>query len=222
VSDIQKTLLGLDRGDAALRQYIRDEGKMVRRRFELPAESSTTTEVFRAGAIPYRFYSDTLTSGVFDPGGTVYRTRVTGTRRWFSGAFTYHLPYDDSLRKKMSADAVRARGVLNLSLTPETLWNIAPWSWAVDWILPVGDLISNLQDHSSDGLVLKYGYVMEHSYATDTYTYVGPGSAHCGVISLTSETKQRHKASPFGFGIDWNGLSPFQLSIAAALGISRR
>jgi hypothetical protein len=34
-------------------------------------------------------------------------------------------------------------------------------------------------------------------------------------------TKRRTEANPFGFGVSWKGLSPFQLSIAAALGISR-
>jgi len=65
---------------------------------------------------------------------------------------------------------------------------------------------------------------MEHTIVKDTYTRdPSPfkNGAGTGSISLITETKQRVRANPFGFGITWEGLSPFQLSIAAALGISK-
>jgi hypothetical protein len=129
----------------------------------------------------------------------------------------------------MARSALMAKKTLGLSLTPDTVWNLAPWSWAVDWFTNAGDVISNLTDWAVYGLCLRYGYIMEHTIARDTYTYVG-GSKGAGFkrteylpppIILEVETKIRRKANPFGFGLTWNGLSPIQLAIAAALGITR-
>jgi hypothetical protein len=160
-----------------------------------------------------------LFDNLFGHEGKTIRTRKTSTRQWFSGAFTYHLPIDNL--KIMGPNDVRRRGLINFDLTPETLWNLAPWSWAVDWFVPVGDLIGNLQDWSTDGLVMRYGYCMEHSVTTDTYNYIGQGGQYVGAIRLSTESKVRIQANPFGFGMSWESLSPRQLAIVAALGLSR-
>jgi hypothetical protein len=221
VADIYKTVGAHMSADAKIEQYLKDAGKTVRRRYDLGVQAETTVSESSGGFIPHTYYSSGPLSSVFGAGGKIVTTRVSSRHRWFSGACTYSLPLDDSMRR-MSPDDVRRAGLIDLSITPETLWNIAPWSWAVDWILPVGDLISNLQDHSTDSLVWTYAYTMEHSVSSVNYTYVGPGASHVGSLTLVTETKQRIAASPFGFGVDWNGLSPFQQSIVAALGISRR
>jgi hypothetical protein len=117
------------------------------------------------------------------------------------------------------------REILGLDLTPSTLWNLAPWTWAVDWFSNAGDVISNMSDWQDDGLVLRYGYMMEHSRATYAYTFEGPtglnGSLRPQPVVYVSESKRRVKATPFGFGLTWGGLTPIQLAIAAALGISK-
>jgi len=43
----------------------------------------------------------------------------------------------------------------------------------------------------------------------------------CGAIRL-KETKERVTASPFGFGLTWDGFTPYQMAILAALGVTRR
>jgi hypothetical protein len=220
ISDIQKTLLAQERARTVLEQYKRDSGKLVRRRYEDKVQTDKTFSVFRTGSVPQRHFSVGPLDSLFIPEGNVLLSRETSTRRWFSGAFTYHLPIDNL--EEITGSQLSDRGLVNFDLTPETLWNIAPWSWAVDWIVPVGDLIGNLQDWSTDGLVLQYGYVMEHTIVRDTYTQVGKNSHLVGALTLTSECKQRVQANPFGFGLDWNGLSPRQLSIVAALGITKR
>lgn len=216
VSDVYSTLEALIRSDAAIKQYVRDSGKIVRRGYDFPEQTKESITLLESGVPPYRHYSDSEQDAFFGP-GKVYRTRKSVVRRWFRGAFTYHLPLDDSL-EEMSEQALRAKGLINLELTPETLWNIMPWSWAVDWLVPVDDYISYLQDMQSDGLVLRYGYLMEHSLHSDTYTWVG--SRPVGTLTLVSERKRRVRANPFGFGVRWSDLSPRQLSIAAALGLS--
>jgi len=135
------------------------------------------------------------------------------------------MPSGYDSRSKLSKYALYSDKVLGANLTPETLWNLAPWSWATDWFANTGDVISNITSWSADGLVMQYGYMMENSIVTDTYTRELSGLNNNTVdvqpVTLVTETKVRRKANPFGFGIDWEGLSPIQLAIAAAIGISR-
>jgi len=72
---------------------------------------------------------------------------------------------------------------------------------------------------------MRYGYIMETSTVTDIYTNEGSGLFGQKLVlppfKVETITKKRYGANPFGFGVVWNGLSPFQLSILAALGISK-
>jgi len=220
VSDIKNVALAHYRANAAIQQYIRDSGRVVRRRYDFQPQEQEEVSIWQANTAPYTLVSSPGLAALFVPKGSIIQTRKTSVRRWFSGAFTYHLPLDDSL-KEMSANALRAKGLVDLELTPETLWNLIPWSWAVDWAVPVSSYISNLQDWSSDGLVMRYGYMMEHATRSDTYTYTGTNSQAVGSLTLTSESKKRIRANPFGFGLSWEGLSPRRLAILTALGINR-
>jgi len=119
-----------------------------------------------------------------------------------------------------------ATKLLGLDLNPETLWEMAPWSWAVDWFTNAGDVIHNVNAWSSDGLVLKYGYIMEHTIVRDIYTWVGdtrfkPDTVYPDVVVLVTETKLRRRATPFGFGLTFSSLTKRQKAIAAALGLTR-
>lgn len=224
--DVQSLLDGIYRADMLLRQYERDSGKVVRRRYEFPLESSSESTIHQSNVSPWVGVSG---GAMFDTTkinqGRVLRTLDKSTRRWFSGAFTYHLPSGYNTRNEMHRRALMIKKILGLEITPEVLWNLAPWTWAADWFFNAGSVLSNLTDWKSDGLVLRYGYIMEHTRASNTYTFSGPtgfnGSANPSPIRLVAETKQRKKATPFGFGLTWNGFTPRQLAIAAALGISR-
>jgi hypothetical protein len=116
--------------------------------------------------------------------------------------------------------------LLGLELTPESLYNLTPWSWAIDWVSSLGSVISNLEDYQRYGLVMPYGYAMEHTVVQDTYYWVGPTSLKAGYIPtpirLTTEVKKRVRANPFGFGLTWSALDRTQQAILAALGLSRR
>jgi hypothetical protein len=116
---------------------------------------------------------------------------------------------------------------LGLTLTPEHLWNLTPWSWALDWFANTGSVLSNISDYANAGLVMRYGYIMETTYVSDTYTMEGAVRTDgvpfiCPPLTLVTETKVRQQANPFGFGVSFESLSGFQLSILSALGISRR
>jgi hypothetical protein len=91
----------------------------------------------------------------------------------------------------------------------------------------MGDVLSNISDHLEYGLVLRYGYIMEkttisYTYSCDRSIVLEDGQEiTIPPITFVTETKVRRKANPFGFGLSWEGLSPIQLAIAGALGISR-
>jgi hypothetical protein len=126
----------------------------------------------------------------------------------------------------MERNALAAKRVFGAELTPETLWELTPWSWAIDWFSNAQDVIHNLNAMKIYGLVLRYGYMMEHSINKVTYSYEAiPGTyvqkPDVSDLSFVTETKLRQKANPFGFGVSWDGLSPLQLAITAALGLSR-
>lgn len=221
-NDIRDFAKAVTHADAVMKQYERDAGRVVRRRYNFPKQTEREETKINSG-----FGGMPQDSRFFAPdsvGGTV-RVRETTRTQWFSGAFTYHLPSGYDSRKRMDKWALEAKKLLGLSLDPETLWNLAPWSWAADWFSSTGDVIHNLQHMKAGGLVMRYGYMMEHTIVKDTYTCPGVrliDGSRIPPLSLVTETKQRVPANPFGFGVHWDGLSPYQASIAAALGLSRR
>jgi len=226
VREIRAVALAIANADAVLRQYQRDSGKMVRRRFEFPPEETSSVSVLKDPASP--ILSSPSHSALFQGSshkGKSLRISRTVRRRWFAGAFTYYLPRSDNAMDSMYGQALLARKLLGLSLTPDVLWNLAPWSWAVDWFTNAGDVISNLTSWQVDGLVMRYGYMMEHVVSTHEYVFTGGTSLRSAhrppAITFVREIKRRRKANPFGFGITWSGLSPVQLAIAAALGLNR-
>lgn len=227
INDIGKIINAVIRADTVLRQYERDAGRLVRRRYEFPTTRERIETVLGEDV---QADMPGVSSDMQDRSktrGRLVRVYEKTQRRWFSGAFTYHLPTGYDSRSAMARYALMADKVFGASLTPETIWNLAPWSWAVDWFSNTGDVISNLTSFANDGLVLHHGYVMEHTITKHTYVFSGRTGikgvdAEPAPLSFVVETKIRRRANPFGFGLTWSGLSPRQLAIAAALGLSRR
>jgi hypothetical protein len=116
---------------------------------------------------------------------------------------------------------------LGTRITPELIWELTPWSWAVDWFTNAGDVIHNISQLGSDGLVMQYGYAMRHmrvhEYHRGHYSFSDSVGTHVGTVAreIGSEWKQRVAAHPYGFGIDDTSLSARQTAILAALGLTR-
>jgi len=223
LNDINKFANALLHADKVLEQYERDAGQLVRRRYKFPTTRSSVDTLAFTG-VPASGPNYSLL-GTTSP-GNVIRTRETVTDRWFSGAFTYYLPTGYDSRESLSKLARQAQFLLGAHLSPDVLWELAPWSWAVDWFSNMGDVIHNVSRFATGGLIMPYGYMMEHSIITDTYRYVGATGfpSPFDVLPptvLVTETKKRVKANPYGFGVTWGSLSGFQYSIMAALGLSR-
>ena len=223
VNDVKKFTKAVSHADAVLKQYERDAGKVVRRHYSFPEQTTTSEQVLEtvAGAqAPVVF--NVLATGPF---GQVTRRVETYRRQWFSGAFTYALPSGYDSRNAMDRYALMADVVFGASLSPDILWELAPWSWAVDWFSNTGDVVSNISDWATHGLVMRYGYMMEHTIVKHTYSLSKSGLLNNSItvppITLVTETKIRRRANPFGFGLTWNGLSPLQVAIAGAIGLTR-
>jgi hypothetical protein len=224
LNDVRKFAYAVNHASAVLKQYERDAGKVVRRRFYFPVQRDV--QWFNEGST--RAYIDPGDSELVDlavPTGALMRKVETYRRQWFSGAFTYHLPSGYDSRQAMDRHALKAKKLFGLTLTPDTLWNLAPWSWAADWFSNAGDVVSNISDWATDGLVMRYGYIMEHSRVSHTYTLSPTGlqgsPKAAPSVTLVRETKIRRRANPFGFGLTYDGLSTRQKAIMLALGLSR-
>jgi len=232
MGDIQSTAKAVRHANTVLKQFERDAGKAVRRKytFDTITNRGTPTVLF-TNSTPFIgkdskgiMWNMTAILGT----GTVRVTTENVNRTWFSGAFTYHLPTGYSSRKALDRAALEANRVFGLDLTPEVLWNLSPWSWALDWVSNAGDVLKNISQHIQYGQVLRYGYIMENTISRNIYTYqqTAPPSRPAGSVAvpmlfLETNSKKRRGANPFGFGLTWSGLTATQQAIAAALGLTR-
>jgi len=227
VDDVTDLGNAVKHADTVLAQYERDSGRLVRRRYNFPSVHETTEEVVALNRYP--LYAGGATAAVDNAphSGFVSRKVETSRKQWFSGAFTYYIPSDYDSRKALAGDAAEAEKLLGSPLSPDVVWELTPWSWAIDWFSNTGDVIHNIGAFAQHGLVMPYGYMMEHTITKHTYRLFGGGLGDqietvTPDLVLVTETKKRIQANPYGFGVSWDGLSSFQTAVLAALGISRR
>lgn len=203
-----------------IQQFSRDSGRNVRRSCQVTESSDSSTTVLQAtGAIPF---GHNMSGTFFTTTGKLTKTVTTTRRAWFSGCFTYYLPPASDWFGRFEAYAHHLYG---LRLDPNLLWQLTPWSWALDWVANYGDIIKNWSAFTSDGLIMRYGYIMEHKVITTQYSLTGvvtkQGPLPDLVDTVTEECKYRAAASPYGFGLNPNTFSMKQNAIIAALGINR-
>lgn len=226
VRDMKDVAQSVRDGNVILQNYHNSDGSFVHREFAFDdeVEQTETQVVANASAIIGSGKSFNANNSLRGP-LTARSTKTT--RRWFSGAFT-HKSFSDSGfsgAKKMLGYGTDADKLFGLTLTPELIWELTPWSWAIDWFSNAGDVISNATALGLAGSVMRYGYMMEETTIVTTYT-LDEGAGLVGCLSpippatWTLNVKRRRVANPFGFGLTWEGLSPSQLLISAALGIT--
>jgi len=155
VSDMQKVAYAVTHANTVLQQFERDSGRTVRRRVNLPPIQSSETHALEGSYGPVHGpYNSRLAQTLGYGVRSVTREKVTN--RWFSGAFTYHLPAGKDYRSKMIRYALEADKLIGWIPDPDTIWNLTPWSWAIDWFSNTGDVISNLSDWATYGLIMRY------------------------------------------------------------------
>lgn len=204
-----------------LNQYSRNAGSTVRRRFNFPLLSERDEKVVSEHRCTCTGFSATYQV----TNGPVKAILTSGSeiRRWFAGAFTYAVPDQDDTWKRALGYGTSADVLFGASLNPSLLWNLTPWSWAVDWFSNTGDIINNVSNYVRAGQVMQYGYMMEEhvSFIELSMNSSGyEGLATPPPFRKECVTKVRQPATPYGFGIDLSSLSPTQIAISVALGIT--
>ena len=223
IQDIYALATSLDTADKQWRMYVEQANKLVRRHFEFPVETSTKTEAVANGGSSYPVLPTTIASGQTN---TLFRTRTTVTRRRFSAAYAYTLPRGAESTNVAVRKVLQYKQQYGLNVDPALLWELTPWSWLIDWFLPVGNFIQSVSSLILGNTACPWAYISEHTVVTDVYER--PGVAFAGTsdklqsLTVVSDYKRRMEASPFGFGVkSWKDLSPLQLSILAAIGFTR-
>jgi len=227
IRDVINAAHAIKEHNKLLRQYQRDSGKNIRRSYSFPPERNVEVLPFKTGRIECCSNS-TGTNALFtgeNTFGSMQETITTERQVWFSGAYTYYLQQGGNLFEDAARFEQQANKLLGLRITPEVLWNLAPWSWLSDWNVNLGDNIANATALSSDGLVLRYGYLMVTTVTTHTCSVYGPttlsGRKGPWTTSWIVTRKERFRASPYGFGSDPASYTDRQWSILGALGISK-
>jgi len=229
ISDLQKMVRSMKSASDQILQLQRDNGRNVRRRFHFPNVVETTEGATRYSSSPYSATGSTGTLfGQLD-NRAIFSTTRTERSVWFSGCFAYSIPVGDSILNQLERFNTYANVLLGTRITPEVLWELAPWSWLVDWRFAIGSALSTATRLSEDGLVIRYGYLMAHTRVTTTIStpvarwVTGNlrGSVPATFVQLRKERKERIRATPYGFGLNTNDFSDVQWAILAALGMTR-
>ncbi len=220
ISDIRDVCHAVVNSHEILRNVERGSGFKTRTGYHYP---TTSTDLVGSSALITSV--DPKLSG-WDAGPIVFNGQSTEAV-WFSGCFTYVLPVPPGKMTEMDRYRSYADHVLGMKPTVENVWDAAPWSWAVDWAVNVGDVLHNISAFHNDSLIMQYGYIMKHIQNVQSWTAVGTNSTNkfssrctgCSLVN-TSEWKVRYPASPYGFGLTYDGLSSVQKGILAAVGIT--
>lgn len=231
--------------DKLVGQLVRDSGANVHRRRDIKEvevfRQNNDGSVYDTTIVvpPLKTHSAVMsyitTNAEWFPAPSSYHRQVNSlvaTRRvWFTGSFTYDI---DALRmpnhirdffdvvakrgKQPIEDVAREYllGMGEATIDNALWWELTPFSWLVDWFVNVGVVLDNRRQFDRLGLVMNYGYVMcEETRTTTTTNYINSGPV---LTSSWQNVRQRRvRASPFGFGVDTDKLSAYQLSILGAL-----
>lgn len=223
VSDIQKFAHAVVNSEEILNSYRRKAGITLKRRHDFPqydyfaGPTEGTILSFNTRAPTYMFKSG------YNAKVTSYYSRFR--KQWFEGAYRFYINMGKTNADQLERWSQEANKLLGVRLTPETLWELGPWSWAADWFGNMGDVMHNVSAFLNDGLVMQYGYIMEHVRHEGTWVQ-GPGVLKNGtVVQLTAtriqEVKTRYPATPYGFGLNEVDFSPRRLAIMGALGLTK-
>jgi len=225
VSDLRKIIDSLASASKLLYDLEQGSGQTIHRRRKLSAIDEII-DGDQPSNLGYVSGFENQTYSVIAESKYTFQYRyVTHTEYSFSGSFIYHINKGSAFTDKIENHYQKAQYLLGLRLTPEVLWNAAPWSWLVDWFADVSSALAAVSEYQDDGLVMKYGYLMKKTIREvrvslpmrlrkQSLTWEDDTL----VTSYFYEQKERVRATPFGFGVNMDLLDPRQWSILAALG----
>lgn len=213
VDDIRGLCHQVRHGHEIMKNYVKHSDSKIKTRYAYPTSKSTVS-----------VQSPIIMSGGYYFGGNGSSSAFSLEEDWFEGAFRYHVPMADGQMNRIGEIRSYADHVLGLRLTPETVWELTPWSWMADWFGNTGDIIHNISAMGHDGLVLQYGYYMSHRRveAVRSHDLIVDWAPRQVCSSTTfTDSKKRLPANPYGFEAAIESLSGKQLAVIAALGLSK-
>lgn len=216
INDIRGVASQIKNASLLLAAREKNNGQPVRSSARFPTVTSSGKAVYPFEGATSRPAPASESVWMGYPIGKVYRERTTSLDVWFSGCFaqwTSPGSYSSSLARYVE----QADVILGIKPTPDRLWDLAPWTWAIDWHVNFGAMLQNLSAAIFDGSIMYYGYVMAHNRTIDTYTHEYHGSSY----SVVKEEKMRASSYPFGFGLSPSQYTDRQKAIIAALGATR-
>jgi len=211
VADIKKIRESLSEYDETLARFERESGELLHRKFHF--DTVKTDQLEGTPVTTYAWPAPLQPTG---PRQGVKETRlIRTTDTWFSGAFSYYFP---RVRTGVQ-ELLTWCDQMGVGLTPDTFWNLTPYTWLLDWFANFGDVVFNISYLFDNSQILNYGYLMRTTTLTRQVNWRSP--AGNTIQEFSAIRKLRIRASPFGFGLTEEDLSPSQLAILAALGITR-
>lgn len=215
IRDVRNFLRAVRESKKILSQYKGNANHWIKCRQSLPDQSKTRFDEFQSGTY--------TAPHPLQVRGSVFQTAKLEV--WFSGYYRYWLPLDDSLISRIYRYAAYANKLFGLRITPEVLWEAAPWSWAADWFFDVGSVMETISNTGPNADVMKDGCLMwrrswRGHVVGSTFNTSIPGP----IDSTWLKTYQNRRLStPWGFTINsWQDLTVKQLAIMGALGLSGR
>ena len=209
-------------------RLTRDNNRWHRRKAVLD-ENTQSTRLFFGNGLRCSPLGNTIekmcVNGV--PPGNWEIWREVTTRVYCVGKFKYYRPEFDPSVQASNPDWARIQGWLTLlgaRVNPSNIYKATPWTWLIDWFSNVGDTVDRIQDWGLDGIVSKYMYLMqaqEIKFVLKQWINFHSGPVYMEWSRIV-RTKQRTPASsPYGFSLSWDALTPRQLAILAAIGVTR-
>nr|UJQ85104.1 MAG: hypothetical protein 1 [Leviviridae sp.] len=229
MGDVKNFCSAYHRREKRLRQVIRDERRWVRREAYLGENdlSPSPTSVTSTGR-NHPMLTPVLVTQCYAGNNQYITTNKTKAvrRRWASGKFKYLLP--PGPRDGRWRNRIRRR-IMGGYISASQAYNLIPWSFVADYFSDLGDFFDAAQEGIGEKLICQYAYIMhrytvdeEESYSDALIIGSNTTSAWNTVkVRYKTELKIRVAASPFGWGLSDDDLTPRQIGILGALGASK-
>jgi hypothetical protein len=229
ISDIGSAIELVHRSDRVLTR-LQDDAKYgaTRSRYTFPNTSSVVKETSNVTYAPWGLGTSQHWLNLTGPVSEVKLETTYRKKTWFSGSWAVFMPDPSPAEENLHMLSERLRLDWGIDMDISTIWNLAPWSWLIDWEFNMGDVIENFSHFSDQSVLLKYGYIMETATASRTFSRPNVflqkdynATEPAFMYDIISTRKHRLRATPYGFGKTFGSLSNVQKAILAAIGVTR-
>jgi len=191
--------------------------------------SSSGTPMVEPWGFDYEVFCTPHNVNGFNSYGHSTLKEVIETNVWGEGSFKFYVPEFDVSTPEgdLTAwnDMKRLMMLYGIRLNPSVVYKATPWTWLADWFTNLGDVVDNLSAAATDQVVSRYMYLMHHQIRKVVRSSVIYWTSGDQALewSRIIETKQRVAAdNPYNLCLSWSALTPKQLTILAAVGITQR